>query len=85
MEFLMCVLRFHCACVGFDPDEQDDEDIGWVCKACSEGKSVFYYFSARKTGHEFGVRYDSITSSILYKMMSFYNSIKKEPFDMYIT
>ncbi|KAI7889816.1 transcription factor S-II, central domain-containing protein [Mucor mucedo] len=29
-----CEEWFHCTCVGFDPDEQEDEDIDWVCQNC---------------------------------------------------
>ncbi|KAI7899337.1 uncharacterized protein BX663DRAFT_521358 [Cokeromyces recurvatus] len=33
-----CQEWFHCACVGFDPD--NEEDIDWICKSCIEGKLI---------------------------------------------
>ncbi|GAN06081.1 PHD finger domain protein [Mucor ambiguus] len=34
-----CEEWFHCSCVGFNPDnqEEDEENIDWVCSKCKEG------------------------------------------------
>lgn len=43
--------RFHCTCVGFDPDEQEDEDIDWVCPNCLQGKSHFFFLHIHTNTH----------------------------------
>lgn len=38
-----CEEWFHCACVGFNPDTEDEEDIDWICDSCRQG-NIFSFF-----------------------------------------
>lgn len=42
--------RFHCACVGFDPDAEE-EDIDWICQKCEQGKHLCMYTRIHTSAH----------------------------------
>ncbi|KAG1456129.1 hypothetical protein G6F56_006904 [Rhizopus delemar] len=66
-----CEDWFHCACVNFDPDEQED-DMDWICDGCKELKQASQEIANEETGlmiqePVLETRQSRNTSTCLYK------------------